>query len=191
MDELLGYFEIGEEELVGDELVGDEAVEALLGAVARRRAPGRRALPARRNPAAAAAAQILAAKRAANSTLVRERPFTKSREWPIGFNSSADVAAGATATITQRPQVPFRGERLIIPTPVAVTFDIIDIRVGKDSQLLASGSIPGIAFVENAQGVRLHLDTCNVGMDLTLTVQNKSTTTPASFQAALIGRAVE
>lgn len=192
-EEILGYLEIGDE-LVGDELVGDEAVEAMLGArrikQALRRGGSRAARQLMSNPVASLAAQVMAAKRAATQTLVRDKSYSKSREWVIGLNSAAIVPVGAAATITQRPQVPFRGERLVIPTPVAVQFAIQDIRIGMSSQLPASGNIPGLAFVENAQGIRLQLDTCDVGQELTVLVINTSTVTPAFFNAALIGRAI-
>lgn len=119
----------------------------------------------------------------------RERP-TKAREFPLGFESPTTVLAGATATITSRPQIPFRGERLIVPSDIAGSFSILDLRVGKNSQFTSSGAVPARTFQENAVGIRLQLDTAQISQDVTLSVQNVGGA-PQTFRAALIGSAVE
>lgn len=119
----------------------------------------------------------------------RERP-TKAREFPLGFESPTTIAPGATATITSRPQIPFRGERLIIPSDIAGSFSVLDLRVGKNSQFTSSGAVPARTFQENAVGIRLHLDTAQISQDVTLSVQNIGGA-PQTFRASLIGSAVE
>ena len=141
--------------------------------------------------AATPAMQQAIAQRVVNSGLMvtREKP-TKAREFPLGFESPLAVPAGNTATITSRPQIPFRGERLIVPSDIAGSFSILDLRVGKNSQFTSSGAVPARTFQENAVGIRLMLDTAQISQDVTLSVQNVGGA-PQTFRAALIGSAVE
>lgn len=141
--------------------------------------------------AASPAMQNAIAQRVVNSGLMvtRERP-TKAREFPLGFESPLAVPNGNTATITSRPQIPFRGERLIVPSDIAGSFSILDLRVGKNSQFTSSGAVPARTFQENAVGIRLMLDTAQISQDVTLSVQNVGGA-PQVFRAALIGSAVE
>ena len=125
-----------------------------------------------------------------NASALVERKPQKSREFPLGFPEVSVPGNGGTADITTQPQVPFRGERLIIPSDIAGNFMIDDIRVGKNSQLVSTGSIPARAFSEVGVGVGIHLDTAQVSQQITLRVRNISGQ-DATFRAALIGRAVE
>jgi hypothetical protein len=171
---------------VGDYEVGQDDVEALLGAA--KRAARRRGLPARRG-----GRPMMSPHRGlwgGGKTVVQERRPTKDREWAVGFDSGVAIAAGASATITQRPQVLFRAERLVIPATTAASFLISDIKVGNKSQTVSSGSLPAAAFSETAFGVRLLLDTCAVAMDLVLIVNNFSALA-ARFVAAMVGKAVD
>lgn len=137
------------------------------------------------------AIQAAVARRMVNTGLVvtPERP-TKAREFPLGFESPAAVPAGGAATITSRPQIPFRGERLIVPSDIAGSFSILDLRVGKNSQFTSSGAVPARTFQENAVGIRLMLDTAQISQDVTLQVLNIGGA-PQIFRAAIIGSAVE
>jgi hypothetical protein len=137
------------------------------------------------------AMQQAIAQRLVNSGLMvsRERP-TKAREFPLGFESSIAVPAGNTATITSRPQVPFRGERLIVPSDIAGSFVLLDLRVGKNSQFTSTGAVPARTFQENAVGIRLSLDTAQISQDISISVQNIGGA-PQTFRASIIGSAVE
>lgn len=115
---------------------------------------------------------------------------TKLREFSIGFNSTGNVVAGTTADITGRPQVPFRGRRLVVPSNIAGFFTIVDVKVGKNSQFVAAGAQHALVFSELGFGVDLHTDTAVPGIDLTLTVNNIGGA-DLPFRAVLIGRAVE
>lgn len=130
--------------------------------------------------------QALAERNA--SALVSRAP-TKSREYPLGFPETS-ILAGDTANVVTFPQIPFRGERLVIPSDIAGLFVIDDIKVGKNSQLVAQNPLPARAFTEVAVGVGLHLDTAQVSQQITLSVRNVSGQT-AVFRGMLIGRAVE
>lgn len=206
--EILGEF-IGDD--VGDEFAGDDFAgddysgdDILAGALPKRRPmPMRKPmgrLPARRpmmNPAAArklaaqaALSNAIAERRAMAGALLKERQPTKSREYPLGFVSAAAVAAGASARITTRPQVPFRIDRLVVPSDLAGLFTIDDVKVGKNSQFAAEGAVPARIFQENGVGVCLKGDTAQISMDVTLSVTNISGAA-SFFRAAIIGPAVE
>jgi hypothetical protein len=201
-------YEIGDEtDLVGlEELIGydgddddyyddeDDDLAALLGAQrspwsrrgkvrggARRRQTGltRRAI-----------AVAKAVKKVEQGTLLSKTPPTKSREFPIGFDSVANIAAAATATLTQRPQIVFRPERIVVPAAVAAFFQITDVKVGKNSQFVSSGAVPAATFAETAFGVRLKMDTCQISQDLIIDVTNIDIAAHR-FMASMIGESVE
>jgi hypothetical protein len=120
-----------------------------------------------------------------------ERPPRAVREFPIGFESSAGVAGGATASISVLPQVVYRGERLALTATIATQFDIQDIKVGKDSQLAVSGQLPGECFSNVSIGVRMVLDTAEPGVQIVLNVINTTSATTATFKAVLYGTVVD
>jgi len=113
----------------------------------------------------------------------------KARQYPLGFPTTS-IAAGVTANVSAVTQVLFRGRRLIIPSKIAASVLINDLRVGKNSQLPSSGPVPGSAFKETAFGVDLALDTAQVSQTITLNVTNTSLAT-ITFNAALLGDAME
>ena len=204
----MGY-EIGDdEELIGfaeDELIGeewddddeDDELAALLGAGRRTSRRMRSPYRGRQRPrsgsralAARAAAVAKAVKKVEQGSLLKQTRPTKSREFPVGFDSVATIAAGASATLTQRPQIIFRPERIVVPAAVAAFFQINDVKVGKNSQLVSAGAIPAATFAETAFGVRLKMDTVQVSQDLILLVTNIDVAA-RRFLAAMIGESVE
>jgi hypothetical protein len=102
------------------------------------------------------------------------------------------LARGAEQVeVTSRPQIMFRGERLVIGSRTAKYFGLIDIRVGNRSQLANSTALPGTAFLAaTPKPVQLKLDTAIVAMDVTLVVVNNSRRARV-FEAMLIGAAAE
>jgi len=134
--------------------------------------------------------QIQAQKLAQASLLTRTDRPTRAREYPLGFLSDAPVVAGTTITVTSRPQIVFRGERLVIPSDIAGQFSIGDIIVGKNSQKVSTVPVPGRVFDERGVGIRMSLDTAQISQDIALTVTNISGA-DATFRAAIIGAAVE
>ena len=111
------------------------------------------------------------------------------RQFPIGFELT-NIAAGDEEDIEVKPQVLFRGERLAIAQSIARYFDVLDIKVGKDSQLAATGPLTGEAFETRAVGVRMELDTAQPGIVVVLIVRNTDTT-PQDFNAVLYGTVFE
>ena len=198
-------------DIVGDFATGEDLefgadLDALMTAAGA--GPGARA-PAFRSPAAARAALAKfaqsAAARARMQQAVRQRQiqgfnpttyqfnppdYTKARKVPMGFDSVTAIAPGATATITQRPQVPFRPARLLIPSDIAGGLLVLDFKVGNKSQLAANGGLPGRQFQEDATDSLLLLDTATPALDVTWIVQNISGA-PFRFIGSASGPAVE
>jgi hypothetical protein len=141
-------------------------------------------------PASVDKAAIAAQIAARGATLLRDVPPTHSRIFPLGFVSQGVVDPGDTVIIISRPQVIFRGERLIVPSDIAGDFTIDDVKVGKNSQFCAEGPIPARAMQENAWGVQFQLDTAQLAQNLQLTVTNISGAA-RTFRAMLLGRVVE
>ncbi len=127
---------------------------------------------------------------ARNAAILRETKPTKVRTFPLGFLSDAAVAAGASVTVISRPQVLFRGQRLVIPSDIAGDFSLDDVKVGKNSQFVAEGAVPGRVMQENARDVAMILDTAKVSQDISLSVTNISGAA-RTFRAALFGLVLE
>lgn len=121
---------------------------------------------------------------------VASRGYSKGRSLVLPLSSNGTVAASATATITTRPQTLFRPERLVVQDSSG-NFTINDLKIGKNSQFVAAGSLPSAVFAANAFGVRLKMDTCQVAMDVAINVTNNDGGAAHSFTAALIGPSVE
>jgi hypothetical protein len=120
--------------------------------------------------------------------IVKEEPRNQ-RQFPIGFELT-DIAPGDEVDLEVKPQVLFRGERLAIAQSIARYFDVLDIKVGKDSQLAATGPLTGEAFETRAVGVRMELDTAQPGIVITLRVRNIDTAAH-DFRAVLYGAVLE
>jgi hypothetical protein len=96
------------------------------------------------------------------------------------------VNPGQTAEIEVKPQVTFQGRRLAIAASLARYFDVLDIKVGKDSQLAATGNMGAECFSSLAVDVKMELDIAEPGIVITLLVQNIDTA-PQDFKAVLYG----
>ena len=120
----------------------------------------------------------------------RPPKYDKSRIIPMGFDSGIVVPPGGTATITQRPQVPFRPQRLVVPSDFAGVFLIQDLKVGNKSQLAANSALPARMFQEDATDSLLLLDTATPALDVVLIVTNIGGANQR-FTAGIKGPAVE
>lgn len=130
-------------------------------------------------------AQTLIAR---NSAMVVQRGVTKAREFPLGFPTTA-LAAAATANIQTQPQVPFRGRRLAIPSDIAGSILVNDLKIGNASMFPNSNPVPGRMFSELAVGIDLNLDTAQISQVVSLNVTNTSGGS-VTFNAAIIGTVV-
>jgi hypothetical protein len=132
-----------------------------------------------------ALAQQLASRHAA---MVVPRGATKAREFPLGFPTTS-IAAAATANIQTQPQVPFRARRLCIPSDIAGSILINDLKIGNASMFPNSNPVPGRMFTELGVGVDLNLDTAQISQVVSLNVTNTSGGA-VTFNAGLIGTVV-
>jgi hypothetical protein len=112
-----------------------------------------------------------------------------ARQFPIGLVKTA-ILPGDAQDIEVKPQVHFRGERLAVAPSISRFFNVVDIKVGKDSQLAAVGEMPAESFSALAVGVRLELDTAQPGIVITVRVRNTDAA-PHDFAAVLYGTVLE
>jgi len=175
------------DDYAGDDYAGEQLVGAEeIGALRRRRRMFRRR-PMRRRPSPKS--QAIRAHKLRSANLVVQRPYSKGRVQSIGFQS-LQVPPHQSVDIPNKPQVLFRGTRLIVGSAIAPFFTIDDIKVGRSSQFVATGSQPAEAFKETSTCDNVSLDTCRPGMDIVLQVTNTSDTAQ-DFRAALFGDAIE
>lgn len=130
-------------------------------------------------------ARALAAAR--KSQLVERQP-SRGRTLTLGF-VSANIASLASETVTRRPQVPFKPERFVTASATAGSFEITDIKVGKDSMFVSANNVPAQAYSELAQGVAMEFDTAQVSQDISVAVTNISLAA-AVFRASMIGKTI-
>lgn len=138
--------------------------------------------------------QILASNTCGNDnpSLEDEHPSCyRFKEYPMGLTSDSDVPAGGTVTVEVTPQIKFKGDRIMIPSSIAPSFDVLDIKVGKSSQLPTSeDALAGEAFSEVAQGACVDMDTAPANSKVSMTVRNKDVV-PLTFQAVIFGVALD
>lgn len=127
---------------------------------------------------------------ASGGLVLKQEDPTHARTFPLGFLSNGAIGAGASVVIVSRPQVLFKGRRLVVPSDIAGDFSIDDVKVGKNSQFVAEGAIPARVLQENAFGVEMELDTAQISQDISLAITNISGAARV-FRAALLGRAAE
>jgi hypothetical protein len=82
------------------------------------------------------------------------------------------VAAGATATVSFRPQRPIRAERLVLDGASIAGVFVTDFLIGADPQFVNSGAVPVSVFTPSGFNMELRGNTAQPGIDVTLTFQN-------------------
>lgn len=112
----------------------------------------------------------------------RRFPIGLTLAGPNGTTTGFDLPDGSpindpgqTFSVTSNPQIPFRGERITIPSNIAKAFFIDDVKVGNRSQLVSSDGLPGAAFSETGYGVALRLDLARVSQDITIVFHRVAT----------------
>jgi len=174
-DDLADVFAGEEMILAGDEIIGVDE----LGRVVRK---AKRPL----NPAQKLRALALAKAAGGAATRPKERNNVFEQPLPIPRTS---VGAGLSADIELRPQRLFRSERLVVPSTIAAFFDITDVKIGQQTQFVASGALPATIFSEVGVGVRLKGDTANLGNTIVVSVTNNDVATQV-FGGAIIGTVI-
>jgi hypothetical protein len=108
------------------------------------------------------------------------------REYPLGFYEET-VLPGQHCDLVSIPAIPFRGERMLIPS--SLNFEVISLRVLGRDYLNLHGPMPSINFAENhLPGPKLSLPIAPPGTEMVLRVRNTGKE-PSRFMAALIGTA--
>lgn len=185
-DEIVGDDYSAGDEIVGDDLLGDDLLgDDVMGLRLRRR----RRRNNKRAQMAAMRRRAIMQRKFANAKVVVKKPPQKARVQSVGFNSRG-VAPGDTIDVPARPQVRFRGTRLSIPSSIAPSFLIEDLKIGRSSQFVAAGAQSAETFKDTATADNISTDTADPGMDIILTVTNTSGTAQ-DFHATLFGDAVE
>ena len=90
----------------------------------------------------------------------------------LPFDSGADIAAGATQTISVSAQTVFKPERLNVPRNIADFFTIDNMTVGNVPLAAATGAVPASSFATDAVGANVRKVTANPGVQVTLVVTN-------------------
>lgn len=95
-----------------------------------------------------------------------EEPYRgpPSRAFVLGFGPDLR-REGTIEVIVARP---FVGDRLIVPSVIGEFFVIVNLVIQGQSQLVAEGGIPAIAFSEHAYGSAIRLDRCPEGQTISL-----------------------
>lgn len=124
---------------------------------------------------------------------VGSTPPDTIREFPLGFFQAA-VGKSSQVTVSEKPQVIFRGSRLVMAsqiesTPIPNPFRLNDLKVGQRSQFVSATQVPAVVFSEQGVGVALSLDTCSTGQDISIVTTNSDAAATHNFEAALIGTA--
>lgn len=191
-DAMLASLVSGPVDIVGDDIIGDLLVgaakagnpraAAALAARARAGAPQQAAL----NLLRAKAEQMQLAK-AINPHAIdyRQQSYARSGELYLPIVPLL-IAAGTTGLVVLDPQVPIQVHKIFVPSTTAPFFSFTDIRVGKDSQLIAAGEMPCEGFSEVSVDSNVRLDTCAVGQKIFLSIRNK-TADPHTFEGYLKG----
>ena len=87
-------------------------------------------------------------------------------------SGAANVAAGATATITVTPQKRHIPQRITLSGNVANNFVITDIRSGVEPILITVGAISAAVFIQDSTVPPFRSVVMEVGMDFSITVTN-------------------
>lgn len=99
-------------------------------------------------------------------------PSRSCREYYLGFDSVADVAAGTTVEITQLPQEPFVAREVIISSVISPFFVIESLTIGRTPQAVAVGAVAAEVFSSASFRAHLALDPADRGTEITFRVTN-------------------
>jgi len=106
----------------------------------------------------------------------------------LGFEESGHIVPpGQSLRCVAQPQEEFKPLRLVVESECARHFDLVEIRIGNNSQFLSVAKIPCSLFTrENHIFGTLNIDMARIAQTIQITVTNKSTE-PYPFEAALFG----
>lgn len=102
-------------------------------------------------------------------------------------SGAANIAAGATATLTVTPQKRHVPQRIFMTAAVANNFVVNDIRSGVEPILATVGAISAAVFIQDATIPPFRSVIMEVGMDFSMTVTNV-TGAPQRFTCTVLGK---
>lgn len=161
-DAVLASLVEGPVDIVGDDIIGDLIVGAA-------RAGNPKALAAVKRARAMQVAKAINP----NAISYEQKSYNRSGELYLPIVPLA-ILAGATGLVVLDPQVPIQVHKIFVPSSSAAFFNFTDIRVGKDSQMIAAGEMPCEGFSEVSVDSNVRLDTCAVGQKIFLSIRNKT-----------------
>jgi len=96
------------------------------------------------------------------------------RVYALIFDSGVDIGVGAVVPLVARPQKPFRGQLLVIPSTIGPFFTIQPPVIGTDPQSVNAqgGQLLAQSMSEVAVNNWGNFDSTTAGVDVTLTVTN-------------------
>lgn len=107
-------------------------------------------------------------------------------QYAMGFGKIV-IPPGFSANIIARPRYAFHPQRLIIPEEIGFHIVLVDIKIGPNSQIhFYALETPAHVFNGKMPYLKLNLDTCREGVDVTLMIRNVSLRSQ-NFTATLIG----
>ena len=191
-DEIFGEDEIiGDDFYLGDDDDDDDELEDIFGddddddyEMGRRPRRRRRRRRMSKKQMMRAAALARMAGGAGTRKKVRRNAF----EQPLPIPPTV-FAANQQQDIELRPQRLFRTERLVISSLIAPFFSVLDVKIGQETQFVASGALPATIFSEVAVGVRLKGDTANLGNTIVVSLLNNDAV-QQTFSGAIIGTVI-
>lgn len=119
---------------------------------------------------------------------LQEREPKRLRKYPFALLARTATLPNATDSVIGRPQVPMKIKTVKLRN--AGFWNILDLKVGKDSQNAGGDPIPGEIFDSTATDIDFLTDTASNGQDIIISFQNM-TAAPRVFHAVVIGYAVE
>lgn len=105
---------------------------------------------------------------------------------PLPIPETAIVASG-TVDVPTFPQRGFKPHRLVVPSTLGPLFKINDIKVGQETQYVASGTIYAECFSEVAVSVVLKGTPARLGNNIILNVTNRDAANTQTFSGMLMG----
>lgn len=114
------------------------------------------------------------------------KPKTHQFEQPLPIPETL-FTASQTQDVNAFPQRGFKPHRLVVPSTLGPLFKINDIKVGQETQYVASGTIYGECFSEVAVAVYLKGTPARLGNNIVLSITNRDAANSQTFSAMLMG----
>ena len=112
------------------------------------------------------------------------------RRQGLGLSTPTTVAPATQGVASAQPQIPFRPEKLVVPSDINGSFDILDVKVGKDSQFVAPGLVPARVFDEKAVDHILSFHAAAISQVISVSVINNAGVA-LTFKCYMTGTSVE